>query len=68
MLANQRKKITMELYLSERDIENIRKLQRMSKIWKYEVRDNITVEGCGRVVKGWDAINDKECIIKNLPK
>jgi len=58
----------MELYLSERDIIAIRELQKASKIWKYEVRDNITVEGCGKVVKGWDAINDKECIIKNLPK
>ena len=68
MLANQRNKLTMELYLSERDIENIRKLQRMSKIWKYEVRDNITIEGCGKKVKAWDEINNQECIIKNLPK
>jgi len=58
----------MELYLSERDIEAIRELQKASKIWKYEVRDNITVEGCGKKVKAWDETNNQECIIKNLPE
>ncbi len=57
----------MIIYLSERDKEEIQKLQE-AKIWVYYIRDGITVEGCGKKVVAWDTINDKECVIKNLPK
>ena len=58
----------MILYLSERDKAEIKKLQSESKIWVYELRSGITIEGCGKKVKAWDEINDREIKIKNLPK